>query len=60
MTDASQIQKVRGLESRISMQSDPYVRTISPERLWTLLAGTPTEKESVKSKHCRPAEVISR
>jgi hypothetical protein len=39
LTDHSQEQKVRGLEARVSRQNDGYVRTVSPERLWTLLFG---------------------
>ena len=33
----SNIQKVRGFESRISTMNSPYVRVLPPERAWTLL-----------------------
>jgi hypothetical protein len=37
ITDASNIQKVRGMVSRISSMNDPYVIAVPPERAWTLL-----------------------
>src|SRR4029077_10826342 len=37
ITDTSKAQKVRGIVSRISSMSDPYVVTVPPERAWTLL-----------------------
>jgi hypothetical protein len=39
LTDRSQQEKVRNLESRISKQNDRYVTTMSPDRLWTVLYG---------------------
>jgi hypothetical protein len=37
LTSKSQDQKVRAFESRISKMNDPYVKTVSPERVWTLI-----------------------
>lgn len=37
LTDKSQAQKVRILDSRVSIMKDKYVRIVPPERLWTLL-----------------------
>ena len=37
LTDKSQEQKVRGFEATVSKMNDSYVRTVSPERVWTLL-----------------------
>lgn len=37
LTDRSQAQKVRSLESRVSKMKDKYVRLVPPQRLWTLL-----------------------
>jgi hypothetical protein len=37
LTDKSQVQKVRILDSRVSIMKDKYVRVVPPERLWTLL-----------------------
>jgi hypothetical protein len=39
LTSRSHEEKVRGFEARISKQNDPYVVTVSPDRLWTLLFG---------------------
>jgi hypothetical protein len=39
MTDPSQLQKVRGLEARVSRMADKYVLLVAPERLWTCLFG---------------------
>jgi AbiJ N-terminal domain 5 len=37
LTSKSQEQRIRAFESRVSKMNDPYVKTISPERVWTLL-----------------------
>jgi hypothetical protein len=37
ITDDSNLQKVRGFESRISAMNDPYVAVAAPERAWCLL-----------------------
>jgi hypothetical protein len=39
LTDLSHAQKLRGFESRINKMKDPYIGTVAPERLWTLLFG---------------------
>ncbi|MBA4192560.1 MAG: hypothetical protein C0467_31720 [Planctomycetaceae bacterium] len=45
LTDRSQIQKLRGFESRVSRMNDPYIVLVSPERLRTLLFGTMTKQK---------------
>src|SRR5262249_6921910 len=41
ITGDSNLQKVRGFESRISAMNDPYVAIVPPERAWSLLFPTP-------------------
>jgi tetratricopeptide (TPR) repeat protein len=41
LTDPSQLEKVRGLDSRISQMQDDYVTVVPPERVWTLLCEPP-------------------
>ena len=43
LTDLSHAQKLRGFESRINKMKDPYIVTVAPERLWTLLFGANDE-----------------
>ena len=37
LTDQSQVQRVRNLQSRVSRMKDKYVQVVPPERLWTLV-----------------------
>jgi len=54
LTDLSQEQKVRGLDSRISQMKDDYVTVVPPEKAWMLLC-EPHPARQARAAAMRPA-----